>query len=157
MLNISLARYRSWTLRTGSHMLTCVCCELTHDLHVAIFALQVIDGAHVVKSSTRHHVSWRCVRTSHHPRGLQWDCVHLNHNQRRWGINILQIKVYWQMVKYTLSLIRETFLNMNNCCVRWTFPFVCNKKESGLCGSFMNSLIHFVIISTMLNSAECSI
>lgn len=63
--------------------ITCVCCELTHDLNVAIFALQIIDGAHVVKSSTSNHVPWRCVWTGHHPWGLQGDGMNLHHSQNR--------------------------------------------------------------------------
>lgn len=30
--------------------------QLTHDLDVPVFALQVVDGAHVVQSTTRHQV-----------------------------------------------------------------------------------------------------
>lgn len=35
---------------------TCVCGQLTHDLDVAVLALEVVDGAHVVETATRHHV-----------------------------------------------------------------------------------------------------
>lgn len=36
--------------------LTCVRCQLTHDLHVPVLAFQIVDGAHVVQAATGHQV-----------------------------------------------------------------------------------------------------
>lgn len=64
-------------ISVSCHLPTCVRCQLSHDLDIPILAFQVVDGAHVVQTATRHKVSRRCVGTGHHPRWLEGDGIHL--------------------------------------------------------------------------------
>ena len=41
--------------------------QLAHDLDVAVLALEVVDGAHVVQTTAGHHVSRGGVGTGHDP------------------------------------------------------------------------------------------
>lgn len=50
-----------------THGLTCVRRQLTHNLNIAILALEVVDGAHVVQTAAGHQVPRRRIGTSHHP------------------------------------------------------------------------------------------
>lgn len=47
--------------------LTCVCRQLTHNLNIAVLALEIVDGAHVVQTAAGHQVPRRRIGTSHHP------------------------------------------------------------------------------------------
>lgn len=60
-----------------------MCCQLTHDLDIPIFALEVVNRAHVVQAAAGHQVPWRSVGTSHHPGGLERDGVDLRTHGRR--------------------------------------------------------------------------
>ena len=41
--------------------------QLAHDLDVAVLALEVVDGAHVVQTATGHHVPRGGIGTGHDP------------------------------------------------------------------------------------------
>lgn len=69
-------------VKASKHGLTCVCRQLTHNLNIAVLALEVVDGAHVVQTAAGYQVPRRRIGTSHHPGWLERDGVHLRTHGR---------------------------------------------------------------------------